>query len=193
MDFKEIILSYHPCDDRILEKAAGMCTVESWAKGDFIARSGSMQKKIYFFRKGTIRFGYSQGEVEDTLFFGVGGDIWLELSAWFNDPAGAVFELECLADTEAYVLGFAECRALMAEEPGWTEWMMLTALGQLYMFQKKYSLFNSKSAADRYENFVRRRKLLNDVPLKYVAQYIGVTPSSLSRIRAGYRPKSKEE
>lgn len=42
----------------------------------------------------------------------------------------------------------------------------------------------SKTAEERYLNlFKERPKLLQQIPLKYVASYIGVTPQALSRIR----------
>lgn len=191
MDFKEIILSYHPCDQRVIEEVDRCCKVEKWDKGEYLSPPGSMPKKIFFIKNGLLRFGFTQGDDEDTLFFGTSGDIWLEPSAWFEDSFGPVFEPECLVATEAYVLGFDDCRRIMKDFPGWTEWMFKTAMGQLLMLQKKYKLFNSKSAVDRYETFVAKRKLLNQVPLKYVAQYIGVTASSLSRIRAGYLKRSR--
>ena len=42
----------------------------------------------------------------------------------------------------------------------------------------------SKTAEERYLNlFIDRPKLLQQIPLKYIASYIGVTPQALSRIR----------
>lgn len=187
MDVKEIITSYFPCDEHVLEAVEAQCHLERWEKGEFMVKAGSSPKKLFFIKDGIVRVGYSDDGTEDTLLFGVGGDIWIELSAWFGDPMGAVFDQECMADTEAYVLSFESCRKLMADHPAWTEWMLQTAFGQLWMMQRKYQWFNSRSAADRYAAFMERRKLVNHVPVKYVAQYIGVTPSSLSRIRATLR------
>ena len=42
----------------------------------------------------------------------------------------------------------------------------------------------SKTAEERYlDLFSDRPKLLQQIPLKYIASYIGVTPQALSRIR----------
>ncbi len=42
----------------------------------------------------------------------------------------------------------------------------------------------SKTAEERYLNlFSERPKILQQIPLKYIASYIGVTPQALSRIR----------
>jgi len=49
--------------------------------------------------------------------------------------------------------------------------------------KREISLLN-KTAEERYLNlFIDRPKLLQQIPLKYIASYIGVTPQALSRIR----------
>ena len=56
---------------------------------------------------------------------------------------------------------------------------------RLYLNKSKreLSLLND-SAEQRYLNlFTERPNLLKEIPLKYVASYIGVTPQALSRIR----------
>lgn len=49
--------------------------------------------------------------------------------------------------------------------------------------KREQSLLN-ESAETRYLNlFTQRPKLIKEIPLKYIASYIGVTPQALSRIR----------
>jgi CRP-like cAMP-binding protein len=50
--------------------------------------------------------------------------------------------------------------------------------------KRELSLLN-QSAEDRYLNlFTEEPRLLQQIPLKYIASYIGITPQALSRIRA---------
>lgn len=42
----------------------------------------------------------------------------------------------------------------------------------------------TKSAKDRYLEIVQNKKVTERTPLKYLASYLGITPQSLSRIRA---------
>ena len=49
--------------------------------------------------------------------------------------------------------------------------------------KRELSLLN-KTAEERYlDLFSDRPKLLKQIPLKYIASYIGITPQALSRIR----------
>lgn len=55
----------------------------------------------------------------------------------------------------------------------------------MYLIKSKRELsLLSKTAEERYLNlFSDRPELLKQIPLKYIASYIGVTPQALSRIR----------
>ena len=49
------------------------------------------------------------------------------------------------------------------------------------------------TAKERYMTLMEENpELLQDVPLKYLASYLYITPQSLSRIRAGLKKKVKE-
>lgn len=56
---------------------------------------------------------------------------------------------------------------------------------KMYLIKSKRELsLLSKTAEERYlDLFSDRPILLKEIPLKYVASYIGVTPQALSRIR----------
>ena len=52
-----------------------------------------------------------------------------------------------------------------------------------FLLNRALSLLND-TAEKRYFNlFTERPNLIKEIPLKYIASYIGVTPQSLSRIR----------
>jgi len=55
----------------------------------------------------------------------------------------------------------------------------------MYLIKSKGELsLLSKTAEERYlDLFNERPNLLQHIPLKYIASYIGVTPQALSRIR----------
>jgi hypothetical protein len=42
----------------------------------------------------------------------------------------------------------------------------------------------TKTAKERYIEQLQTRKGIENMPLKYLASYLGITPQSLSRIRA---------
>ena len=50
-------------------------------------------------------------------------------------------------------------------------------------FKRELSLLNKDAEARYIEMFEDYNELINDIPQKYLASYIGVTPQSLSRIK----------
>ena len=57
----------------------------------------------------------------------------------------------------------------------------------------RYALvFGTPRAKERYLTLMEKNpELLQDVPLKYLASYLYITPQSLSRIRAGLKKRKK--
>ena len=59
------------------------------------------------------------------------------------------------------------------------------ALEAAYIFKQNQQIdLLTKTAKQRYLGLVSNNKSVNRIPLKYVASYLGITPQSLSRIRA---------
>ena len=77
--------------------------------------------------------------------------------------------------------------------PAMVKWMHNLLIEQLYSFEKRYLFFNNKTAEERFLNFLSIHSvqlkrtsvkyISSIVPLKYIAQYLNMTQSTLSRLR----------
>jgi hypothetical protein len=82
-------------------------------------------------------------------------------------------------------LKFSDFEKLLAEEPEIHCWWSKALLDELYVLERRYVWIGNDSAAQRYETLVRTRPdVINRVPVKYIAQYLHISPATLSRIRA---------
>jgi CRP-like cAMP-binding protein len=65
--------------------------------------------------------------------------------------------------------------------------MMQAALMELYYLGKKRRYFSDISSYDRWVMFIGQRPdLVEKVPTKYLAQYLGVSRETLSRVKSKY-------
>lgn len=96
----------------------------------------------------------------------------------------STFHIETLTNTILWRLSYIDLQTIYNE----------TKIGNLIGRQASESLFLKKSkrelsllnetAEQRYLNlFTEQPHLIQQIPLKYIASYIGVTPQALSRIR----------
>jgi len=102
----------------------------------------------------------------------------------FTPKKPSEYTVETITDTTLWRLGHKELQEVYAS----------SSIGNLIGRRASEELFLKKSkrelsllrdsAEERYLNlFEERPELLREIPLKYIASYIGVTPQALSRIR----------
>lgn len=144
---------------------------------------GDVEKYVYFIERGIIRFYIPSGDTEWTTGFGLEGDF---ISAYdsFLTQKPSNYASETLTDAILWRVSYKEMQTVYAETK------VGNAIGRyaselLYLKTSRREIsFLKYSAEERYLNlFVEKPTLIREVPLKYIASYIGITPQALSRIR----------
>ncbi len=172
-----------------MEKVARLVSVE---KGQYVVRQGSVCGDFVFNRRGLFRVCNVTDGVEDTILFGTSGDVFTSLHSYYaHEPS--IFSLMAVEDSEVWLISYAEMRELEEKHPVLISWMRGLLIEQTYSFEKRYIFFSSKSAEERFLNFLRMssgtlrrtsvKYISGIVPLKYIAQYLKITQSTLSRLR----------
>ncbi|MBD5189148.1 MAG: Crp/Fnr family transcriptional regulator [Bacteroidales bacterium] len=174
---------------REFENAARLVEVK---KGKAIVRQGVLCDDFVFNKQGLFRVSHVSDGKEDTVLFGTSGDVFTSLHSYYaGEPS--IFSLIAVEDSEAWLVSYRMMRQLEARHPAMLKWMHDLLIEQMYGFEKRYLFFNNKTAEERFLNFMRihsvslRRTsvkyISSIVPLKYIAQYLKITQSTLSRLR----------
>ena len=156
----------------------------SFKKGDMILKVGQKSNKYYCLVNGWVR-SYaisSEGEEITTGFFGT-NDIVIEVASLFlRVPTKE--NLQALTDCECWEIDFESFQMLFHSVKGFMEWGRSWMSGQLLKSKLRSISMITDSATDRYIELQKEHPdLLLKIPLKYIASYLGVTDTSLSRIR----------
>ena len=153
-------------------------------KGTDVQLIGHTCKTIYFVKKGCVRIYYFKEEIDITESF--------------------EFENAFVARAESLFTGKPSLKAIQAIEDSSLIAIDSNKLFQLFdahhdlerLFRKiietsyvttvnRIESLQFYTADQRYFNLLKEHKdILKRVPLKYIASYLGITPVSLSRIRA---------
>lgn len=161
-----------------------ICTEVKFHKGADVQEIGHTCKTIYFVKKGCVRVYYFKEDIDITESF--------------------EFENAFVARAESLFTGKPSLKAIQTIEDTILIGIDSTKLFQLFdthhdlerLFRKiiETSYVNTvnrieslqfNTAEERYLNLLKDHpNILQRVPLKYIASYLGITPVSLSRIRA---------
>ncbi|NDV14620.1 cyclic nucleotide-binding domain-containing protein [Muricauda sp. TY007] len=148
-----------------------------------LVEAGKVENHLSFIEKGIVRLYIPNGDGELTFGFVFKGAF---VSAYdsFLTQKPSEYVVETITDTVLWRLDHKELQEVYAS----------SKIGNLIGRRASEELFLKKSkrelsllrdsAEQRYLNlFDERPELIREIPLKYIASYIGVTPQALSRIR----------
>ena len=159
-------------------------TQEFHPKGEILLKAGVIFKKLYFIKKGAIRFYYINDNGDDiTHWFIFDNDFVTELDSFYRGSPSQYY-METLEDTELLVLTQEQNQSLFVKHPNllvlWNEIMA----DYLVQFGEKVKDLQFRDAKTRYDNLILKYPdILQRVALGHIASYLGMTQQSLSRIR----------
>jgi CRP-like cAMP-binding protein len=105
----------------------------------------------------------------------------------FYTTGKAQFYVEALEDSIIYKITKQELENLYQQYPIYREFGRKFAEEALTMLMQRTMSLHTKSAEDRYRELMQIPDFMQKIPLKYLASYLGITDTSLSRIRKNIR------
>lgn len=161
-------------------------------KGSEVIGTGKIDDSIYFLQKGVWRAYLEREGEEDTLWFAVPGEA--VFSSWgYLKGLPSRFAISSSSDSVAVELKKSTIQTLAISSPLVLSWLQELYVDIIIATDDLLVDISSPKAEKRYLAFMKKMpEIFRNVPLKEIAGFIGVTPQSLSRIRAGLN-KNKPE
>lgn len=183
MELLNMINSFQQLDLETEKAVRRYFVKEKFQKGEFIITEGKICSKIYFIKSGLVRRFCLEDGIEATKWIYTDNQFITSLSSFFEQKPS--FE-NFLASEETilYSLSFQDEQVLL-EYPLFSKFHIKLLRAYLSKLNEFHHFYTSMSAHEKY------LFLLNSLPqiilkakLKDVASLIGVSPETLSRIRA---------
>lgn len=166
--------------DQITEKHEKV----NYKKGEYLLREGQISDCYYILEEGIVRsFVYDfDGNDISTNFF-CKDEIVIEVASIFHHIPTKE-NIVCLTDCTLWRIKFDDFQGLFETIPALTEWGRAWMAHQLFLTKKRALDMVSLSALDRYQQLLEEKpQILQQAPLKHIASFLGITDTSLSRIR----------
>ncbi len=175
---------YNPLTDAAKTAIQAICTTQTIKKGHDLQPIGHTCRTIYFIQKGMARIYYYKDDVDITESFAFENQIIARVESLFSGKASRK-GIQMLETSEVIAINATQLFRLYDTFPDIERlFRKIFEAGYVETVNRIESL-QFHSAEERYRDLLQTSpNILQRVPLKHIAAYLGITPVSLSRIRA---------
>lgn len=160
-------------------------------RNDYFLKKGRVSDEYLFLDKGFMRaFALDpEGNEVTTHFYSENGVVF-EVSSFFNRMPSEE-NIQALTDCEGWVITFEKLNHLFHSLPYFREFgRQLLVKGFAALKIRMLSMI-TETAEQRYDRLLQHNsEIFQYAPLKHIATYLGITDTSLSRIRKEYSKKT---
>jgi len=181
-DLKKFITKYVKLSDVELEDITTKFKSKVVKKNNYLLRQGDTCKDLVFVQKGCLRLYYLKDDIEVSVWFAFEQSSAIEINSFISgNPSD--YLLEAIEDSEVLCLSKTELNKLYQSQPKMQEMMRNFWEDVILNLINRFTALQKDSAEKRYLDLLNKPAYLETIPQKYLASFIGVTPTSLSRIR----------
>ncbi len=180
-DFSSFV---HPVSAGVIEYINENTFSQKIKRGAYLLKPGEVCNHLYLINKGLIRAFIREGDKELTSWISHENEIVTSIRGLSQQIPSREY-IQALEDCEVTVSDYANLQYLYAN------FHEMNTVGRLilerYYLDAEERAYISRipSAERKYKHFIETRSdLINRVPLKYIASFLGMTVETISRIRA---------
>lgn len=156
-----------------------------FSNGSFLAHMGRISSAIYFISSGIVRVYTVHQEEEVSLDFAFPGQFSTAYASFITQQPSIV-SLQAITPVNGFAFYYADLQELYKKSHAAEHTGRLLAE---YQYVRKYQrelAFLQYTAKERYLQLLSENpQVVQQIPVKYIASYLGIAPESLSRIRRG--------
>jgi len=153
-------------------------------KNDYLLKAGQVSNEYVFVESGFLRlFAYDVDGNDVTTGFCSSNQIVFEVSSYFNRTPSKEY-IQALTDCRGWFITFDELNNLFHTMPEFREFGRSILVKAFAGLKVRMLSMITESAEERYANLLKSNpEIVQNAPLKTIASYLGITDTSLSRIR----------
>ncbi|THD33375.1 MAG: Crp/Fnr family transcriptional regulator [Flavobacterium johnsoniae] len=152
-------------------------------RNQFLKKGGSTDTHIYFIASGSLRIFITDGEEERIVRFGYQNNIIVALDSFFTQKPSD-FYIQAIKKTTVKVISKEKFMTFINSNPENLKiWLEILEDLVLQQIEREKDLL-VQSPRERYERVLKRSpQLFQEIPNKHIANYLRMTPETLSRLK----------
>jgi len=183
--FRRFVESYPPIPDQDWNEISGCFRLRKVLKNEFILREGRICRHLYFLETGLLRYFTTRDGIEHTKFFTIAPYCFTSQVS-FNNKKIAKENIQAIEDSSVWATTYEENNRLLKLN-SWNLFARKITQEVQFFTEEILEELQSETAENRYIKMLNTQgALLQRLPQKILASYLGIAPQSLSRIRRKY-------
>ena len=152
-------------------------------KNDFFLKEGKVSGYLYLAEGFMRAFTFDTEGNDVTTYFYQHGRVVFDVASFFlHTPSGE--NIQAVTDCVGYSTTFEKINMLYHSVPELREFGRLMLVKEFVAYKQRTLGMINKSAEERYQDLIMANKeIFKHAQLKHIASYLGITDTSMSRIR----------
>ena len=184
-DFSKItesILKLYPFTEEQLSRFCEKLTLTKPSRKDFLLKPGQISDCLTFVNAGSLRFYTKTENSELTLNFFTEQQWVADLESLLSQKPSNNY-IEVFENSALFSITLTDIHALMDTTPSFR--MLNALIADMTISTSHIATINTKSPDERYRTLLNTHPdWVNRFPQMQIASYLGMTPETLSRVRA---------
>jgi CRP-like cAMP-binding protein len=158
-------------------------------KHEFLLKQGKVSD-YYYLAEGFVRaYTYDTNGNEITTYFYAKDHVVFEAASFFLHAPSTEY-IQAITPCKVFVITFAKLNTLFHEVPEFREFARAMLVREFVSYKQRTLAMINKSAEERYAHLIATNsEIFQHAQLKNIASYLGITDTSLSRIRKEFAKK----
>jgi CRP-like cAMP-binding protein len=183
--FREYINSKTSITDAAFETIKSLCIVKKLRKKQYLLQEGDTWKYHAFICQGCVRaYRVDDKGIEHIIKFAIENH-WTGDRAALMSGEPSTYNIDAIEDTVLVLITNENFTTICKEVPAFNEMVNIILHRSFITSENRVHNAISLTAEENYHNFIKNASdIANRVPQHMIASYLGISPETLSRIRA---------
>jgi CRP/FNR family transcriptional regulator, anaerobic regulatory protein len=158
--------------------------LKSFSKNSLLEEEHKIPKHLYFIIKGYMRLFYYDDNGDEVTTLIAAPNSFITSFLDFIHGKKSKENLECVTNCEVYRIEKSKLVELIDKNENFKNFSLVIFEQAINITQLRANDFATLTAELRYKKLLEQQpEIVQNVPIQYIASYLGIKPQSLSRIR----------
>ncbi|MCR6641300.1 MAG: Crp/Fnr family transcriptional regulator [Sporocytophaga sp.] len=182
---KEYLQSFHLLTEDEIDTFLSKAEVYNLERGEYFIREGAISNTVAFVESGILRSFYVTPEGDEMTYCISFQNSFMTAYSSYISGLPTVENIQAITPVRLLLLQKKDIEQISETSTNGLRFAKLMAENEYMELERRVFSYQRESARERYENLLLTRpEFIEQIPLKYLASYLGITPRHLSRLRA---------